>query len=137
MISVRQLKKSEMQIGYDIRKIVFVQEQQIPAELEFDDHDDSAWHFIAERDGIPCGYCRVINKNGKGKIGRVAVLSNYRKMGIAQKMIDFVENSLEFKEWIVHSQTYVMPLYLKCGYSAIGDEFIEDGIKHYKMIKQI
>ena len=137
MISVRKIEKDEFELGYEIRKQVFIIEQEIPAELEYDNYDEISSHFIAEENGKAVGYCRVYEKDGFGKIGRVAVLKSHRGKGIAKALITFVENALPFSKWVVHSQTYIVPLYSKCGYSTVGDEFIEDGIMHYKMIKEI
>ena len=133
---VREINKNEFEIGYLIRQRVFVEEQEIPEELEYDSYDEIASHFVAFEGTEPVGYCRVYEKDGFGKIGRVAVLNEHRRKGIAKLLIDFAEDTLPFTKWVVHAQTYIVPLYAKCGYKCIGNEFIEDGIMHYKMIKE-
>ena len=64
-----------------IRYEVFVNEQNVPEELEIDGFDGEAKHALAFVDGVPIGTGRILND---GHIGRVAVLKNYRGLGIGK-----------------------------------------------------
>ena len=121
-----------------IRKIVFIEEQNVPEETERDDYDAKAIHYLLKADGAPCATARIVltNKN-TGKLGRVAVLKEYRGKGLGKvltkKITEDVKNK-GIKKLVTHSQTYITDFYAKIGFKKIGEEFFEADIPHYKMI---
>ena len=120
---------------FAIRKTVFVEEQNCPPELEWENEDVSV-HFLAKYNNEDAGACRW-RKTEKGyKLERFAVLKEFRGKGIAQEMIKAVLNDLpEDAHYIyLHAQLTAVPLYQKMGFVTEGDQFEEAGIQHYKMI---
>lgn len=124
-----------------IRETVFQVEQNVPPELEFDEHDKTAEHLLAYLNNQPVGTCRWRYLNPQtAKIERLAVLAEARRQKIGQKLM---EKSLEVIKSqncnlvVLNAQEYVKPLYEKIGFHQVGDRFEEAGISHIKMIKKL
>ncbi len=120
----------------EIRYRVFVQEQSVPQELEWDSFDKIAHHLILYLNNIPFGTARLFTKENRSYIGRVAVLKEYRGKGygrIIMKAIMEHAKNIGIKRIYLHSQTYIKDFYKKLGYKEIGDKFIEAGIPHVEM----
>src|SRR2546425_12141370 len=82
---------SERDACYLIRFEVFVQEQKVPPWEEMDEFDETAEHFAAECDGRIVGTARLADKGGGvGKIGRVAVLKEYRNQGVGKWLMQAI-----------------------------------------------
>lgn len=122
-----------------IRKKVFIEEQGITPEMEYDDLDDQAEHFVAYLNGIPVSTARVISESSTAILGRVAAIKEYRHKGITRKMIKKIE---EFEVGIgcieiqLHAQKSAIPFYQKLGYVGYGAPFEEAGIEHLSMRKR-
>ena len=132
---------AERDACYDIRKAVFVQEQAVPLELELDEYDDSAVHFLL-RDEVqtPLATARLLDKHGLAKIGRVAVLKEARGRGLGLGLMQFVLEEARrrgFTEAVLDSQTYAIPFYERLGFTAEGDEFDDAGIPHFLMQRKL
>ncbi|MGB3404615.1 MAG: GNAT family N-acetyltransferase [Microcoleaceae cyanobacterium] len=121
-----------------IRHQVFEVEQNIDHHLEFDGKDEKAQHLLAYWQQQPVGTSRIRYLSPKtAKIERLAVLKEFRGQGIATKLMEFAQLTLqntEVKEVIVHAQEYIKNLYLNLGFKVIGDRFYEANIPHLKMI---
>ena len=118
-----------------IRFEVFVDEQNVPEELEIDGLDDEAKHVLAYFDDEPIGTGRILID---GHIGRVAVLKKYRGLGIGkfvmQELIKWAQkNNLE-KLWL-SSQWHAHSFYLDLGFVCEGEIYEEAGIDHIKMYR--
>jgi len=116
-----------------IRYEVFVDEQNVPEELEIDGFDGEAKHALACVDGVPIGTGRILND---GHIGRVAVLKNYRGLGIGKSIMkDLIkcaqDTNLE-KVWL-SSQWHAHSFYLDLDFVCVGKIYKEAGIDHIKM----
>lgn len=125
----------DLQKVFAIRKTVFVEEQNCPPELEWE-NEDVAVHFLAKYNNEDAGACRW-RKTEKGyKLERFAVLKEFRGKGIAQEMIKTVLNDLPKDAHYIylHAQLTAVPLYQKMGFVAEGNQFEEAGIQHYKMV---
>jgi predicted GNAT family N-acyltransferase len=120
-----------------VRGKVFIVEQQIDWEIEFDGLDDQSILFTAYSDNkMPIGAARLYNN----KVGRVATLKAYRKQGVASAIMKEIETycSLNGIEKVVlHAQLYIKDFYEHLGYTAEGEIFKEADIEHIKMIKKI
>ena len=119
-----------------IRYAVFVEEQGVPYENEADEYDKTAYHVILSDKNAPIGCGRIYFKDNFAKLGRIAVLPEHRRKGCAIKICEELINiavSHDIKNIILHSQTYIVPLYEKLGFKCAGDEFTEENIPHYKM----
>ena len=121
-----------------IRDAVFIHEQNVPIEDEWDDKDETAAHFLvvnAEGDGISCA--RVLIEERAFHIGRVAVLTEYRQQGIGRKLMQYVllwcrQQNPEYGVYL-HAQTTRIDFYQHLGFVAQGDIFMDAGIEHIEM----
>ena len=119
-----------------IRGLVFVVEQEIDWEIEFDGLDDICVLFTAYVDDKPVGAARLY----KNKIGRVATLKEYRKQGIATLLMEKIEDYAAENKMpvlILNAQIQVRDFYLHLGYIPEGEIFQEADIDHIKMTKEI
>jgi predicted GNAT family N-acyltransferase len=121
-----------------VRRAVFIEEQGITERDEWDDSDPLCWHVIAvttNRDGVGTG-----RMDPAGKIGRVAVLPQYRGLGIGAAIVrHFIgvaaENGLA--QVYLYAQTSALGFYERLGFRADGPEFDEVGIPHRRMCRQV
>lgn len=135
---IKATHKEELEQVFAIRKIVFVDEQGVPAEIEWEDEDKST-HFLALSDSKPCGACRW-RKTDKGyKLERFAVLKDYRGSGIGRAMIATALDDLPEDAGYIYlnAQIDAVSLYAKFGFLAEGEQFEEAGIQHVKMVKKV
>ena len=120
-----------------IRFEVFVDEQNVPEELEIDGLDDEAKHVLAYIDNEPIGTGRILND---GHIGRVSVLKMHRGLGIGklmmQDLIHWAEETNIEKLWL-SSQWHAHGFYLDLGFDCEGGIYEEAGIDHIKMSKKL
>ena len=120
-----------------IRYKVFVGEQKVPEELEIDGLDDQAKHVLAFVDGVPIGTGRILSD---GHIGRVAVLKDYRGLGIGKSimkdLIKWAQNMNLEKVWL-SSQWHAHSFYLDLDFVCVGEIYKEAGIDHIKMFKTL
>ena len=120
-----------------IRYEVFVEEQNVPEELEIDGLDNEAIHVLAFVDEVPIGTGRILSD---GHIGRIAVLEKHRGVGIGKLIMKELikwaqEMSLE-KVWL-SSQWHAHSFYLDLGFVCVGEIYKEAGIDHIKMFRLI
>jgi predicted GNAT family N-acyltransferase len=121
---------------FNIRRIVFVDEQNCPPELEWENEDVST-HFLATIDGEPVGACRWRKTDAGYKLERFAVLQAYRGRRVGQALVAAALADLpaEANYIYLNAQLDAMGLYAKFGFVAEGDQFEEAGIQHFKMVK--
>jgi predicted GNAT family N-acyltransferase len=127
--------KEELEQVFAIRRLVFVEEQNCPPELEWE-YEDESIHFIGIVDGKPAGAARW-RKTEKGhKLERFAVLKEYRGIGLGQALVQTVISELpkDASYVYLHAQLTAMPLYAKFGFEKSGIQFEEAGIQHFKMV---
>ena len=124
-----------------VRERVFVDEQGVPPELERDDHDDDAVHFVAYADGEAVGAARLRRVGERtAKVERVAVRADRRGEGWGRRLMRAVEAAAadrEMTELTMHAQSDVVEFYRRLGYEAEGQEFEEAGIPHREMRKSL
>jgi predicted GNAT family N-acyltransferase len=124
-----------------LRALVFVSEQGVPEELESDELDDNAIHIVARSENQVVGTGRlVIDTADKGRIGRMAVLASYRRSGIGTLILTALEEQAlrrGIRTIMLNAQYHVVEFYVSNGYVASGVPFIEAGIKHLQMTKQL
>jgi predicted GNAT family N-acyltransferase len=117
-----------------IRFEVFVQEQNVPAELEMDNMDAVCLHAVAyAEDGTPVGTGRLLPD---GHIGRMAVRKPGRGNGIGGELLQALMAQAKArgdKVVVLSAQTHAAPFYLRHGFSIDGEEFFEAGIPHINM----
>ena len=119
-----------------IRAKVFIEEQGVPQELEWDGLDEHAYHVMAlAADGTPIGTGRLLQD---GHIGRVAVLKEWRGKGVGKALLDLllvVANKMGYEEVKLNAQVRVLDFYQGRGFVAQGKEFMEAGIPHVAMTR--
>lgn len=154
-----------------VRTTVFVKEQLVPAENELDDDDTRSFHIVAYGSGsssgkaCPAGTIRVVPAQQSRsndadapqsiyiKLGRLAVLKEYRGFGIAKQLVNAAvkfasENPSDMVEagglaWngmcLVHAQTVAVGMWVKCGFEVDEDmgEWDEEGMMHKGMWRKI
>jgi len=117
-----------------IRRQVFVIEQNVPEDLEWDGIDPQCRHVIArEFTGRPIGTGRLLPD---GHIGRMAVLSPFRGRGVGAAMLReliAMADQAGLAEALLHAQTHAIPFYAKFGFEPEGEEFMEAGMLHRTM----
>ncbi|CAM3450419.1 GNAT family N-acetyltransferase [Halomonas lysinitropha] len=117
----------------EIRRRVFIEEQQVPQEEEWDGRDADCRHFLALHDGTPLGTARLLPD---AHIGRVAVLAEARGLGIG---VALMRAAIEAARRDGHArvelaaQTHALAFYEPLGFLAHGDEFLDAGIPHRNM----
>lgn len=131
---------ADLDAAYAIRRRVFVEEQHVPAEDEYDEFETTSKHFLARVDGVPAGTARWRRTSNGVKMERFAVLSEFRGAGVGKALVRTVLDSVfsqlpePIESIYLHAQLTAMPLYAGFGFVPTGPQFDECGILHYKMI---
>jgi YbgC/YbaW family acyl-CoA thioester hydrolase len=130
-----------MQAG-SIRTEVFVQEQRIPAEMEWDAADTQCVHAVAcNRLGVALGTGRLLEHvPGVAKIGRMAVRRAVRGGHVGRAVLDALLDAARQRgdrEALLHAQTSAAAFYLRAGFVPRGPAFEEAGIMHVEMVKPL
>lgn len=132
--------ETELKTAFSIREKVFVVEQQVPAEEEYDEYESASRHFLASFNEKACGTARWRFTEKGIKLERFAVLPDFRskKVGSAlvKALLEDIHNQPDTQGKLIylHAQLTAMPLYSKFGFKAVGEMFEECAIKHYKMV---
>jgi predicted GNAT family N-acyltransferase len=131
----------DLQKAYAIRRRVFIEEQNVPEEIEMDTDDSRAFHALASIDGVAIGCGRMLeHSDGEVKIGRMAVLPEFRKTGVGALILRFLiecARARGCRRAILHAQLTAEGFYLKEGFQPIGGVFDEAGIAHRKMKREL
>ena len=133
----------ELATAFQIRKEVFVKEQGVPIEDEFDQFDTLnglCEHILVHYKDQPVGTGRIRFVDGVGKLERICILEPYRKFGLGKIIIQELEEIAEeqgVSQVKLHGQTQAEGFYLKLGYQTSSDVFMEDGIPHIIMRKEL
>lgn len=117
-----------------VRRIVFIEEQNVPEELEWDEYDEQSTHIlVTDKQNNPIATARM---KDDGHIGRMAVLKKYRKLGIGSKILQaFISQAREKQlgKVYLHAQVTAIPFYEKHGFVTCSDEYLDAGIPHKTM----
>ena len=118
----------------EIRHQVFVQEQNVPEEMEWDDYDESSIHYLATIDNRVVAVARL---KPDGQLGRMAVLAKFRHQGIGSSLLRFILLDIQDKglsNIYLHAQVSAISFYQKHGFKENGLVFYEANIAHRKML---
>ena len=132
---------------FAVRKEVFVGEQGVPEDLEYDEYDAVAVHVLAVReDGVPLGTGRLLHGEAAatktdgdpavGSLGRLAVTRDARGLGVGAALVRAIEDAAHARGLAavdLHAQTHALGFYERLGYEAYGPEYPEAGIPHRAM----
>ena len=143
MNSKRITIESDLEKAFHIRKEVFVVEQGVPLEDEFDEFDSlggQCEHILVYDNEKAVGTGRLRVVDDFGKLESICILEPYRKFGLGKVIIQTLEEIAKVKEIDrvkLHGQTQAEGFYKKLGYQTSSNVFIEDGIPHILMIKEL
>ena len=117
-----------------IRETVFMQEQNVPEDLEWDGKDEAAIHLLAlDGENTPIGCARILQD---GHIGRMAVMQRWRGRGVGRvllrRALDIVREQ-GCSEAFLDAQTHALSFYEREGFVTVGEEFMDAGIPHRHM----
>ena len=122
----------------NIRRIVFIKEQKVSQEEEWDGKDEDSWHWLAtDKNDVPIGTARLLPD---GQIGRMAVLSEQRKFGVGAALLEAAvlkAQHLGMASVYLNAQTHALGFYERSGFIKEGDEFMEAGIPHFRMTQAV
>ncbi len=121
-----------------LRQKVFIDEQHVPEELEWDGEDQEAVHFLAmDANQKPAGCIRLLPT---GQISRLCVLSEQRNNGVGSSLLIAAEEAARAKgmeEIFLHAQTHATSFYEAAGFSVSGGIFMDANIPHRQMFKPL
>ncbi|MCK9535428.1 MAG: GNAT family N-acetyltransferase [Pseudomonas sp.] len=118
-----------------IRESVFIQEQGVTPEQEWDSDDATATHFLAYEGDFAIGTARLL---ADGCIGRVSVLKDWRGMHIGEQLLMAAVKEAERKgltQQMLTAQVHAAGFYERLGFTVVSDEFLEAGIPHIEMLR--
>lgn len=117
-----------------VRETVFIEEQKVPAELEWDGLDAAAQHLLAlNNNGVSIGCARLL---ADGSIGRMAVIKDWRKHGVGMALLKQAmklyqqQGQMEIR---LSAQTYAIGFYEKAGFKVCSAPYLDAGIWHVDM----
>ncbi|GGU89536.1 acetyltransferase [Streptomyces litmocidini] len=146
--SVREaLGDEDREACFAVRREVFVEEQGVPQEIEYDAYDATAAHVLAVgADGLPLGTGRLLHgadavgRTGAdasvGSLGRLAVARAARGLGVGAALVRGIEDMARERGLSavdLHAQTHALGFYERLGYVAYGPEFPDAGMPHRAM----
>lgn len=119
-----------------LRLAVFVDEMDVPPELEIDEDDQLALHFAFLEGDETVATLRILEAKSSAKIGRVAVAKAYRRKGLGTKLMQEAIKYCQTRQQTCISlgaQTYITDFYTALGFQEQGDVFLDAGIPHITM----
>jgi predicted GNAT family N-acyltransferase len=132
---------ADMDRAWAIRRRVFIEEQRVPEEIEMDAEDSHAFHALATLDGVAIGCGRMLEHGaGEVKIGRMAVLREFRSKGVGAQILRFLIDRARTRGWrkaVLHAQLTAEGFYLSEGFKPVGGSFDEAGIAHRLMEREL
>ncbi|HEX6704906.1 MAG TPA: YbgC/FadM family acyl-CoA thioesterase [Albitalea sp.] len=125
-----------------LRTDVFVQEQKVPAELEWDAADAQALHAVAfNRFGVPLATGRLLaHAPGVARIGRMAVTATLRGSRVGRQVLEALVHAARDRgerELVLNAQVSAAPFYSRAGFAERGPVFEEAGIPHVEMMRSL
>lgn len=143
-IKVKRINQEEFDTYLSIRKKVFVDEQNVSIEEEIDEHDHpnnvNVIHIAAFQGDTMIGTQRIFRSKEEYKIGRVAVLEPYRKLGVGSALLAYAQKQAinnGIKTLKLGAQLSAVPFYEKNGYTSYGTVYLDANIEHIDMKKTL
>ncbi len=126
--------RDALALARPVREKVFIEEQKVPREIEWDEWDERSDHALAfDAAGKPIGTARLLPD---GRIGRMAVLKNWRGNGVGAALLAAMlerARGRSISRPVLHAQVQAAGFYRRFGFSERGGEFVEAGIPHVEM----
>lgn len=120
-----------------IRESVFVAEQAVPPEQEWDSEDETAVHFLAEQGDFAIGTARLLPD---GYLGRLSVLKDWRGQKVGDALLQAVIEQARQRgltELKLTAQVHATAFYERFGFKVVSEEFIEAGLPHVDMVLDV
>lgn len=130
----------QLKDAFGVRRRVFIEEQQVPEDLELDEHDNLAVHFIGYQNNEPIAAARLRFVEENGKLERICVMKEFRGRSFGRQMIEAMEKRIQIeglKQAKLNAQTHAEDFYRSLGYETISGQFMDAGIPHVTMIKTL
>ncbi|MGP4106708.1 GNAT family N-acetyltransferase [Virgibacillus sp. L01] len=130
----------QRQQAYNVRTAVFVDEQNVPPEEELDAFDEQSIHLIGYDTDKPIAASRVRFVDNYGKLERICVLKDQRGKSNGAQMIESMEAIIKNEGYAkakLNAQTHAIDFYQRLGYKVISGEFMDAGIPHVAMTKEL
>ena len=131
----------DLRSAFEVRREVFIKEQNIPEDLELDTYDKEALHIVVKNRERVIGTARVLFLTAnQAKLERMAILKPFRRKGIGRRLIYYLNEELakrQVEQVVLHAQCLAVPFYKSCGFEATSPPFWEVGIEHIKMEKKL
>ncbi|MCF7825755.1 MAG: GNAT family N-acetyltransferase [Candidatus Marinimicrobia bacterium] len=136
MIQVSPIQsENDRRASRQIREVVFIVEQQVPQEIEYDEYEESSTHILATLNGLPAGTARWRQTEHGQKLERFAVLKSARGKGVGAALVQYILEQLNETESVyLNSQLSAIPFYAHFGFEETGGIFYEANIPHRKMV---
>lgn len=132
--------RDELSSALALRHDVFCVEQGVPEREELDGRDHEGIHLVAMSGSQLLGTCRLLMVGRTAQFSRLAVRAQARRQGIATALLEEAEAQTRAaggRRLVLHAQTYARSLYEGVGYRPRGRTFIEAGIEHIAMEKEL
>ena len=136
-----ELSIQELYVILQLRSEVFVVEQDCVYQ-DLDNKDLDAYHVLGILDKEIVAYARIFKPGDyflESSIGRIVVKKEFRKFQYGYKLVEnsiqFIENNLQQNTILISAQSYLTKFYNSLGFIRVGEEYLEDGIPHIKMLK--
>ncbi|PSR52213.1 GNAT family N-acetyltransferase [Adhaeribacter arboris] len=139
MIVVKRVSDiRDLDAAFTIREKVFVKEQKVPKDDEYDEHDKTANHYLATYNGVPVGAARWRQTTNGVKLERFAVLADYRNKQVGSALLQAVLKDVVAiypnAKIYLHAQIPAIPFYARHDFTQVGELFSECDIDHYQMV---
>ena len=123
-----------------VRLAVFVHEQGVPLDEELDEHDPNGFHLLARIEGQAVGTGRLVIDGARGVIGRMAVLPRARGRGVGCALLERLlaeARARRLRSVSLAAQLHARPFYARAGFVAHGAYFLDGGIQHQRMTREL
>jgi predicted GNAT family N-acyltransferase len=130
----------QLEVAYHIRYLVFVVEQGCPIQDEYDEYESVASHILIYENEQPIGTARWRVVEGVAKLERICVLVTHRQRGVGKFIVDALEERAKrrgIQQSKLHGQVQAEAFYHRLGYVTVSEPFVEDGIPHVLMVKEM
>ncbi|MCX2779386.1 GNAT family N-acetyltransferase [Microbulbifer thermotolerans] len=129
--------EADLALIRQVREAVFIHEQNVDPDIEWDQEEETAQHFLIVQGKEPLATARITTS---GKIGRMAVVKKARGCGLGLQLLTFICNYARehgFSSVYLHAQSHAEGFYRKAGFRSEGEPFIEADIPHIKMVRPL
>ncbi len=137
LICRRALESEDKLAALAVRREVFVGEQGVSEEVEYDGLDDTADHYVVTDGDRVIATTRVrFPAVTTAKLERMAVLKLFRRRGVGRRILTFILDDLRprgVELVVLHAQIQVRDFYRSCGFEETGEPFHEAGMEHIEM----